>query len=170
MKKNILSIFAVLLFISCSNDSSDNSSNGTIKWKFKANGVQYEWRGNYPYTFSSGQSSDVGVDLGVVPTILLSSPTISGAREIMLTFTFPSQSTGTFNLNNSVPGNSVSLVMNNNLYSTIPNLGEIILNISQIATSTGGITKGTFSGTMVSASQQMQTIQITDGSFEAIRL
>ena len=170
MKKIILGIFVGLLFISCSSDSSNNSSNGTIKWRFKANGVQYEWSGNYPYSATSGQSSYIGEDLGGVPTITLSSPTISGNREIMLIFTFPNESTGTFNLDDSVPGNSVSLVINNALYSTVPNLGEITLNISQMATSSGGITKGTFSGTMVSVNQQMLPMEITEGSFEAIRL
>ena len=39
-----------------------------------------------------------------------------------------------------------------------------------MASVTGGITKGTFSGTMVGATQQLQTVEITEGSFEAIRI
>jgi hypothetical protein len=169
--KNLILILFTGILLSCSSDSSDDNSNGTIKWKFKANGVQYELSENFPYSATSGQCSYLGQP-SAIPTIMLSSPVISsGNREIMLTFTFQNESTGTSIIDNSVVGNSASLVINGqDLYSTLPNLGEITLNISQIAISLGGITKGTFSGTMVSVNQQMQTIQITEGSFEAIRI
>jgi hypothetical protein len=173
MKKIIFGIITSLFIISCSSDSSDNSSNGTIKWRFKANGVQYEWSGNYPYTASSGQASYLGEPTSA-PTISLSSPVISsGNREIMLTFTFPNESTGSFTLDDCQPGNSANLVIGGNSgtgYATCFGTGEITLNISQMATSTGGITKGTFSGTMVSVSQQMLPMEITEGSFEVIKL
>jgi hypothetical protein len=173
MKKIILGIITTLLIISCSSDSSDNGSHGTIQWKFKANGVQYEWSGNYPYTATSGQASYLG-ETSSVPTINLGSPVVSsGNREIMLTFTFPNESTGNFTLDDCNPGNSANLVVggaSGTQYATCFGTGEIILNISQMATSTGGITKGTFSGTMVSVSQQLLPMEITEGSFEVIKI
>ncbi len=172
--KNLI-FFTILIFtlFSCSSDSSEDSSNGTIKWRFKANGVQYEWSGNYPYSATSGQCSYLGQP-NSVPTIMLSTPVISsGNREIMLTFTFQTESTGTYTLDDCSQGNSANLIMGGatgTQYATCFGLGEITLNVSQMASSTSGITKGTFSGTMYSVNQQMQPIQITDGSFEAIRI
>lgn len=152
MKKLIFALLAGIL-LSCSNDSNDSSS-GTIKWKFKMNGVLYEWSGNYPYSQTSGQSSYLGEPTNT-PTISLASPIISsGNRQVGLTFTFPNESTGTSIIDDSVLGNSASLVINGqDLYSSYPNLGEITLNVTQMASSTNGITKGTFSGTMVKATQ-----------------
>ena len=169
MKKLIFALLAGIL-LSCSNDSS-NSSSGTIKWKFKMDGVLYEWSGNYPYSQTSGQSSYLGEPTNT-PTISLASPIISsGNRQVGLTFTFSNESTGTSIIDDSVEGNSASLVINGqDLYSTYPNLGEITLNVTQVASSTNGITKGNFSGTMVKATQLSQTVEITEGSFEAIRI
>lgn len=173
MKKILLLSISILLSISCSSDSSDDNSSGTIKWRFKANGVQYEWSGNYPYSATSGQCSYLG-QLNSVPTIMLGTPVLSsGNREVMLTFTFETESTGTYILDDCSQGNSANLIIGGatgTQYATCFGLGEITLNVSQMASSTGGITKGTFSGTMVSVNQQMQPIQITDGSFEAIRI
>ena len=170
MKKLIFTLLAGIL-LSCSNDSS-NSSPGTIKWKFKMDGVQYEWSGNYPYSQTSGQSSYLGEPKNT-PTISLASPIISsGNRQVMLNFTFQNESTGTYIIDDSVIGNSATLFINGqDIYSTDPNFGgEITLNVTQMASSTNGITKGTFSGTLVGLTQQLPTVEITEGSFEAIRI
>ena len=77
-------------------------------------------------------------------------------------------------MNDLVPGsNGMLLFINNNTYSTDQTLGqcEMKLNISQIATSAGRITKGTFSGSMRGIqSFSNNLVQITEGSFESVRL
>jgi hypothetical protein len=90
----------------------------------------------------------------------------------MLNFTFQNESTGTYIIDDSVMENSATLFINGqDIYSTYPNLGgEITLNVTQMASSTNGITKGTFSGTLFDLTQQSQTVEITEGSFEAIRI
>ena len=170
MKKLIFALLAGIL-LSCSNDSSDNSSSGTIKWRFKVDGVLYEWSGNYPPTQTSGQCIYSGEPLSV-PIVSMSSPIISsGKRQVMLTFIFPNESTGPHIMDGSSNENSAALIINGSeLYSTYPEFGQINLNITQMASVTGGITKGTFSGTMVGVTQQLQTVEITEGSFEAIRI
>lgn len=170
MKKLIFALFAGIL-LSCSNDSSDNSSSGTIKWKFKVDGVQYEWSGNYPYSQTSGQSTYGGEPISA-PLINLASPIISsGNRQVIFIFIFPNESTGPRILDGSSTENSAVLTINGSkVYGTYPNLGQINLNITQMASATGGITKGTFSGTMIEPTQQLKTVEITEGSFEAIRI
>lgn len=118
MKKLIFTLLAGIL-LSCSNDSS-NSSSGTIKWKFKMDGIQYEWSGNYPYSQTSGQSSYLG-EPASVPMVSLASPIISsGNRQVMLNFTFQNESIGTSIIDDSVMGNSASLVINGqDLYQLI---------------------------------------------------
>ncbi|MGV1013008.1 MAG: hypothetical protein ACOYBS_11220 [Flavobacterium sp.] len=172
MKKFIIIILSFLMF-SCSKDSTDsnNSSSGTISWSCKVNGVQYQWSGSYPYSATRGQSSYLG-EPASTPTIMLASPIISsGNRQIMLTLSFQNENLGSHLINGSVAGNQASLVLNQQVYSTYPSTAQINLNISQMASAVNGITKGTFSGTMVGAvSGTLQTINITDGSFEVIRI
>ena len=171
--KNFIIIILSSIFFSCSNESpdSDNSSSGTIKWSCKINGVQYQWSGSYPYSTTSGQSSYLGEPTSV-PMVALASPIVSsGNRQIQLTFTFQNENSGTHIINDGVSGNSATLVLNQQVYSTYPSMAQINLNISQMASATNGITKGTFSGTMVGGSTgTIQTINITEGSFEAIRI
>lgn len=172
MKKFSIIILSFLLF-SCSKDSTDsnNSSSGTISWSCKVNGVQYQWSGSYPYSTTSGQSSYMG-EPASTPTVSLASPIISsGNRQVGLTFTFQNENLGTRVINGSAVGNTASLVLNQQVYSTYPSMAQINLNISQMASAVNGTTKGTFSGTMVGAGTgTIQTINITEGSFEAIRI
>ena len=168
------------MLFSCSGDDDNARDTVLVKWKFKANGVLYQWEGSWPfsatenYSATSGQSSYLGEPQNY-PTISLNSPIISsGNREIMLSISFPNEATGTFNINNLVDGNSALLFINDDSYSTSQQLGQcqINLNISQIATAVGGLTKGTFSGTMKGFDNNFNvlTIQITEGSFESVRL
>jgi hypothetical protein len=169
MKKLIFTLLAGIL-LSCSNDSS-NSSSGTISWSCKVNGVQYQWSGSYPYSATSGQSSYLG-EPASVPIVSLASPIISsGNRQVMLNLSFQNENLGTRVINGSEVGNTASLVLNQQVYSTYPSMAQINLNISQMASAVNGITKGTFSGTMVGGGTgTIQTINITEGSFEAIRI
>lgn len=171
--KKITSIIILILFVSCSNESNDtnNSPSGTISWSCKVNGVQYQWSGSYPYSATSGQSSYLG-EPASTPTVSLASPIISsGNRQVMLNLSFQNENLGTRVINGSEVGNTASLVLNQQVYSTYPSMAQINLNISQMASAVNGITKGTFSGTMVGGgSGTIQTINITEGSFEAIRI
>jgi hypothetical protein len=172
MKKISIIILSFLMF-SCSKDLTDsnNFSSGTIIWSCKVNGVQYQWSGSYPYSASSGQSSYLGQPANT-PTVSLASPIISsGNRQFMLTFSFQNENLGTRVINGSAVGNTASLVLNQQVYSTYPSTAQINLNISQMSSAVNGITKGTFSGTMVGAGAgTIQTINITEGSFETIRI
>ena len=166
------------MIFSCSSLEDDISglpSKVAIKWKFKVNGVLYQWEGFHPYSPTSGQSSHLtGTSLSQI--ISLASPVnSSNTREVMLSFTIPAERTGTFNINELIAGsNGVLLIINNDkLYSTDQQLCqcEIKLNISQIATSVGSITRGTFSGSMGEITQfSNNLVQITEGSFESVRL
>ena len=176
MKKLISFLCMILMIFSCSSledNISDLPSKVAIKWRFKVNGVLYQWEGFHPYSNTSGQSSHL-TGIGLSQVIMLNSPVNgSNTREVMLTITIPTERTGTFNINDLVPGsNGVVLIINNNkVYSTDQQLGqcELKLNISQIATSVGSITKGTFSGSMRDL-QSFNLVQITEGSFESVRL
>lgn len=169
MKKLIVALLAGIL-LSCSNDSS-NSSSGVTKWSCKVNGVLYEWSGSYPYSQTSGQSSYLG-EPASVPMVSLASPIVSsGNRQIQLILSFQNENLGAHVINGSDFGNQASIMLNQQSYTTYPSMAQINLNISQMASANNGITKGTFSGTMVGGSSgTIQTVNITEGSFEAIRI
>jgi hypothetical protein len=58
MKKLISFVCTILMIFSCSSLEDDISglpSKVAIKWKFKVNGVLYQWEGFHPYSPTSGQ-------------------------------------------------------------------------------------------------------------------
>jgi hypothetical protein len=177
MKKLFLFTCAILMIFSCTSIEDNNSgvpSKVAIKWRFKVNGVLYQWEGFSTYSSTSGQSSYL-VAPSFSPVISFASPVnSSNTREVMFSITIPTERAGTFIMNDLVPGsNGMLLFINNNTYSTDQTLGqcEMKLNISQIATSAGRITKGTFSGSMRGIqSFSNNLVQITEGSFESVRL
>ena len=171
MKKLLLITLSILMLFSCSGDDDTTPQNVLVKWKFKANGVLYQWEGTSDYSATSGTSSYLKQP-GTYPSISLSSPGSSSANiEVMFRISFPNETTGPFIINSSTAENSASLILNGVNYATTLQLGQcqINLNVIQIATAAGGITKGTFSGTMKKLDFTNATLQITEGSFESVR-
>ena len=54
MKKLLLGLTIGLLLISCSSSNDSSSSSGVYKWRFKLDGVLYEWEGNHLALDGSG--------------------------------------------------------------------------------------------------------------------
>ena len=163
MKKLIFAFLAVVL-MSCSNDSSDSSS-GTTKWKFKMNGVQYEWSGDSsnPLSFGSSvfsqQNSETSIELWSTQD-----PVIS------FDFDIPTLNTGSYILDDfdayitDYSGTIVTYYTNSSY--------KITLNITQINNDvTPNRIVGTFSGKLARENSSGATIvkNITEGYFEAIR-
>ena len=164
MKKLIFALLAGIL-LSCSNDSSDDSSSGTTNWKFKMNGVQYEWSGDSsnPMSFGSSlfsqQNSKTSIELFSVQDPMIS-----------FHFDLPILKTGTYILDDyqaNLTDYSGSIV---SYYSY--NSYKITLNITQINNDvTPNRIVGTFSGKLVRENSSGATIvkNITEGYFEAIK-
>ena len=182
MKKIILLLTIGLLFISCSsssNDSPSSSSSGVYKWRFKLDGVLYEWQGNH-LTFG-GAIAAGGQSTYVVNTIALQKTNGNGIPFITVGIIFPTASTGNFVFNSSSDINASFLInfSNDNLdmvgsYSSAFG-GTMNVNITSLSNVTflsnptnPGKVIGTFSGTIMSYDNN-STVTITDGYFEAGR-
>ncbi len=177
MKKLLLTTLSILMLFSCSGDD-DNTPDTTpqnvlVKWKFKANGVLYQWEGYNDKTGSlplrSGSRYTQSNPHGIIE---LSKYDANGNKLISLDFWIPNNNIGNHILNGINNGNSAVGDINNQNYTTVQAFGQcqLNLNISQIATAAGGLTKGTFSGTMKGAAVPnggIVTVQITEGSFES---
>lgn len=163
MKKIIFALLAVIL-LSCSNDSNDVSL-ATTKWKFKMDGVQYEWSGDSsdPMSFGSSlfsqQNSATSIELFSVLD-----PSIS------FNFVIPTLNKGTYILDNAnayLTNYSGSIVS----YYTSSSY-KITLNITEINNDvTPNKIIGTFSGKLVRENSSGATIvkNITEGYLEAVR-
>ena len=159
MKKIILGLTIGLLLISCSTDSS--SSSNVFKWKFKIDGVLYEWSGNQLTNPEAGGCTFASGTLAMSTT---SSAINAGG-------TFPSISTGTFTM--TEPNNVFTVSIDNVPYATIDG-ATISITVTSLSPNTyasnptnPGKVIGTFSGTVKSLGGQTKTI--TEGSFEAMR-
>lgn len=149
--------------MSCSNDRNETSS-GTTKWKFKMNGVLYEWSGDSsdPSSFGSSlfsqQNSKTSIELFSVQD-----PVIS------FDFDIPTLNKGSYILDNfdayltDYSGTIVSYYTNSSC--------KITLNITQIDNDvTPSRIVGTFSGKLTRENSSGATIvkNITEGYFEAV--
>jgi hypothetical protein len=171
IKKNMKFYIFVLLagiLLSCSknnnnnnsDDSNTSSANGT--WRFKMDGVQYQWISlNDPFNLSSSTFSENSSMTEI--ELWNDSPLFS------FTFKISTLNTGTYFLNNynaflTYHGSSVTY------YTDASNI--ITLNITEINNNvTPNIIKGTFSGKLTRENNQGEMIvkNITEGYFEAIR-
>jgi hypothetical protein len=165
MIKYIFGFTMFLLFLSCSIDyeSSNNSSSNYQKWRYKINGVQYEWEGD-SNDFRGGSvfsqdNSETSIELFSVQEPIIS-----------FNFNIPILNTQTYILENfdayltDYSGPIVS-------YYT-DDIYKITLNITQVNNDiTPNRIKGTFSGRLFreTNSGNIVVLNITDGYFEAIR-
>jgi hypothetical protein len=177
MKKLLLTTLSILILFSCSGDD-DNTPDNTpqnfaVKWKFKANGVLYQWEGTTENNSmpNSGASVYYSATLPDPDGIIsLNTPDAS----VSVALTIPNDNIGTHILNDPF-SEAATVTLGNQSYINTQQFGpcQINLNVSQIATAVGGITKGTFSGTLKGIStnsSNILTIQITEGSFESEKL
>ncbi len=188
----VIGLFLILtacFFTSCENepiDSAIQTSNTTpgnvnsaiYKWRFKLDGVLYEWEGNHILNPNSGGQSTYSIN-----SIALQKTNSNNFPILTLSMIFPTTSTGNFvfNSTNSSTSNAFQIIFTNsntnidNLYSTSSG-GTMNVNISSLSNvtlysnpSNPGKVIGTFSGTIKSVIGGSNTATITDGSFEAIR-
>ena len=166
---------------SCSNepidpaiDPTDNSggSSGVLRWSCKVDGVLHEWSG--VFGASSGLSNFAMDDQNATdgnPNGQLMLPN----NDVIFSFILPTVNTGNFNLNGSSENNGSVLTLSaTTSYGTVDG-HTITMNITELSNNTAitgdlsGRVKGTFSGSMRQVGS-LQTITITEGSFEAIRM
>ena len=182
MKKIILGLTIGLLLISCSSSSNDSaSSSGIYKWKFKLDGVLYEWQGNHLAPNGGGAFGAGGQATYAVNSLALQKANANGTIPVTVSVTFPTTSTGNFVFNSSTSSTSqnVNIIFTSDnqqltgQYSTMFG-GNMNVNITSLSNTTfasnptnPGKVIGTFSGTINSASGTSSTI--TEGSFEAVR-
>jgi hypothetical protein len=165
MKKLLFTTISVLLLLSCSSD--DNSSNsGVYKWKFKLDGVLYEWSGPLGSISGGSTYSSSGRLLGLS----------KDENNIMMSVSviLPSNSIGNYTLSNSQSFMIGIFSSNEPTFYSILNGGVMEVNITSFSNnsflsnpSNPGIIKGTFSGTIRKDGEGLSNI--TEGSFEAIR-
>ena len=191
MKRISLFFIALASFLvsSCENEPIDpalqslintpgNVNSAIYKWRFKLDGVLYEWEGNHILNPNSGGQSTYSIN-----SIALQKTNSNNFPILTVGMVFPTTSTGNFVFNsaNSSSSNSFFISFTNsnstidNLYSTTSG-GTMNVNISSLSNvtlysnpSNPGKVIGTFSGTIKSAIGGSNTATITDGSFEAIR-
>jgi hypothetical protein len=172
---------------SCSNEPIDpaidpsannGSSSGTLRWSCKVDGVLYEWSGAFGATTGlSNYSKDEqnATDGNPNGVVVLSKSNSSNQNELYLGLTMPDIRTGAFSLNGNSVNNAAALTLSSSLsYGTVGGQ-SISVNITELSNNTAitgdlsGRVKGTFSGSMRQVGS-LQTITITEGSFEAIRM
>lgn len=168
MKKILLTILAGI-FLSCSsngdNDVDTNSITGI--WRFKMDGVQYQW--------TNGNTSPLSPDSGSSTFIESSSRTeieLWKTSDPIFSFTFkiPTLRTGTFLLSNAdayLTDYSGTIV---SYYTNASN--TITLNITEINNNvTPNKITGTFSGKLYRTNNQGNSVirNISEGYFQAIR-
>ena len=175
MKKLLLTTLSILMLFSCSGDSVNapdtTPQNVLVKWKFKFNGVLYQWEGS---SDSNSNTNNLGHCSHVLPTQQPTDGFIQlGKPNIDMNFEIPNNNIGNHILNSVNFGNSFSFWINNEYYATSQLGGptQVNLNISQMPTAIGGIVKGTFYGTVRRGypPSAPSIRQITEGYFEAVR-
>ncbi len=184
--------FLVLIAITfmlnaCSNEPIDpaidptlngGGSSGTLRWSCKVDGVLHEWSGTISSTngisnySKDDQNATDGNPNGVV---VLSKTNSNSTNELYLGLTMPEIRTGTFTLDGSSINNAAVLTLSSSLsYGTVSGQ-SMTVNITELSNNTAitgnltGRVKGTFSGSMRQVGS-LQTIAISEGSFEAIRM
>ena len=185
---SFLVVIAIIFILnSCSNEPIDpaidptangGGSSGTLRWSCKVDGVLHEWSGLFGATTGlsnyakDDQNATDGNPNGVV---VLSKSNGNSENELYLGLTIPDVRTGTFTLNgNSVNSGAVLTLSSSLSYATVDG-NAISVNITELSNNTAitgnltGRVKGTFSGSMRQVGS-LQTILITEGSFEAIRM
>ena len=191
MKKIIFLILTISLIVSsCSNEPVDpaltnsinnsnsnsssgntNSNSGVYMWKFKLDGVLYQWSGTLQNPNNGGGFYSVSNNKGIIGLSINGNFTVS--------IFFPNYSTGTFTFNNLSQGTTgFILTFQNSLppitYDT--SLGGTmnveITSISNISIATNPIAPGkvigTFSGTIKNVNTR-RISSITEGVFEVWR-
>ncbi len=174
-------LFAITFVLnSCSNepidpaiDPTDNNggSSGMLRWSCKVDGVLHEWSGAFGATtgLSNFAMDDQNATDGNPNGQLMLSN-----NDVIFSFILPTVNTGNFNLNGSSENNGSVLTLSaTTSYGTVDG-HTITMNISELSNNTvingdlSGRVKGTFSGSMRQVGS-LQTITITEGTFEAIR-
>ena len=169
--KKIIYIFLAGIFLSCSSNSDNNNDVGTNSitgiWRFKIDGIQYQW--------TNGNTSPLSTDSGSSTFLESSSRTeieLWKTYDPIFSFTFkiPTLNTGTYLLSNAdayLTDYSGTIV---SYYTDDSN--KITLNITEINNNvTPNKIKGTFSGKLFRINNQGNSVikTISEGYFEAVR-
>jgi hypothetical protein len=164
MRKSFLLFIVSIVFLSCITDD-DTSSYDSYKWKFKLDGVLYEWSGDYFYDFASGYSKYSSSEKSL--TFVRNPGSLN--NYVWVDITLPENGTGNYTLNNS---DSFFVEIFSNFSSieySVLSGGTMNVSITSFSNSSnGGKVKGTFSGTIRKEGEGLSNI--TEGSFEAIRV
>jgi hypothetical protein len=177
MRKLLLIAISVLMLFSCVSEI-DIPTNVKIKWRFKLNGVEYRWSGNYLSLDTDG-SSIVGVseNNALITGFSCNGPCASSTKNgPQFSFFLPKNfSTGKYVLNQKSFGIQdpinvgMILINDNNVYlSAFEGGGNLTVNILESSNKVNGIVKGTFSGSVIQATNLTSHV-ISDGYFEAVR-
>ena len=177
MKKLLFTTLSILMLFSCSGD--DEPQTIVLNWKYKLDGVQYQWSGNYPYPLEISGYSHYYPSTGG-DGLLITAHSRNNTWNIGPGFSFflPENSgVGTYVLNQGIfQGNSTSVINtamlwdnDENLYFSGANFGNLTVNIIESSNTVGSIMKGTFSGNVIRAEQNSSIHVVTEGYFEAVR-
>ena len=174
MRKLLLITISVLMLFSCSSEI-DIPSNVKVKWRFKLNGVEYRWSGNYLSLDTDGAC--IVADQGNITQIsgfnCNGSCSGTGAFRVNFILALPINfKTGKYVLNQGTIQNlnySGTIIINeNSMYQSSSQGGDLTVNIIETSNRVNGIVKGTFSGTVINVNNLSRNV-ISDGYFEAIR-
>jgi hypothetical protein len=178
MKKIILGLLAIVILGSCSSDSGSSSSNGTLKWGCKINGVNYQYSGSYA-DIGQGLFQSVLIKSGNTTQLSLSSD-INDPTSIDIGVNANiSSNLGQTNYNPSNPKQIIFQLDFNadsitpaSVYSSIVDGSDFNINLQNLPQSSSEISlqlaKGTFSGVLYKlGGDGPETITVTNGYFEA---
>lgn len=179
---SFLVVIAITFILnSCSNEPIDpaidptangGGSSGALRWSCKVDGVLHEWSGSFGATtgLSNYAKDDQNATDGNPNGQIMLTDNV-----VIFSFIVPTVRTGMFVLDGSDENNGAALSLSSSLsYGTVDGQ-SITMNITELSNNTAitgnltGRVKGTFSGSMRQVGS-LQTILITEGSFEAIRM
>ena len=173
-----------VVLTSCSKNTDNANAANSCNWTLNFDSQQYSWTGTYPSTGTNdGQAAYTGTS-GSAPNgnMSLASPTIGGVRAQLMTATFLSVATGTFQMDQfsynqtTFIGNTFSIVFNSSeIYSTQFPGSNVVFTITDLSPNTflnsglsgAGYVKGSFTGTICNLNGDSHPI---NGTFSSIRL
>jgi hypothetical protein len=173
MKKIITLTLAISILLGCSSggsDSNSSSSSTNYKWRFKLDGVLYQWEGTR-YN-SAGIPSTSGGTYGTTASNLARINLIKFS-EISVSIQLPQISTGTFPIDQNSTTSYVDITKTSEgenystEYGNSSSMNVVITSLPPLSENNGKVI-GTFSGTIKKFGGSGLS-SVTDGTFEIWR-
>jgi hypothetical protein len=176
---------------SCSkSENTDSAVVSSCKWTLNIDSKLYQWEGEYSTTTATSNNSGLAVystcvgGANPIAVVSLSSPLNIGINFQTIQATLNSVSKGSFQMNessinpNTTIGNTLTVTLDNQIYSTIVPGSNVKFNIKELSLNSilnngivgAGFVKGDFSGTIGGLNGGGMDMHSINGTFSCIRL